>query len=112
MSKYAEMIDLLEHADGPDADIDWLVSRALYQKDPVPAYTASMDVCVPLVHKMLPKVQWHMAQNDGFVVTIWPTDEQGNTIIQPETFEVRAATPPIAILLALFRGLDAKERRA
>lgn len=55
MPKHQELIDLLEHAEGPDADLDWLVAADLWQKDKDAAYTASVDAALSLADKALPK---------------------------------------------------------
>lgn len=70
-------------------------------------FTASLDAAVALVEKMLPG--W------GFYLR---SDKEGHGcgLVYPDAFRVtpchcRGATPPIAMLLALFRALQDEEAR-
>lgn len=119
MGKYAEIIGRLEKATGPDRVFDLDIHMAAcpdlypekwYWDDEVlpPPLTASIDAAVALVERMLPESMLEMAVYEfgkphlGSVqVTIYASAE-GQPIDQT------GGNLPIAIVLALFRALEAR----
>lgn len=139
MSKYADIIERLEKADGPDHVLDAHILCALYgyemHKDSDPATgvfsfwqdgichncsswmdpTASLDAAVALVEKMLPGwVFDDVSQNARLVGNPWGcslSSYDGSDFSKNR--HARSgwdyASPQIAVLVALFRALEAKE---
>lgn len=98
----SELIERLAGLTGPDRDVDRLIQR----RDPywsgrvgVPAYTRSLDAAVALVPRLKP----------GWVWTISDHDEHGpNAFVysreEKAPVGALAATPAIALLIALLRA--------
>ena len=137
MSKYADIIERLEKAEGPDRLIDVLVGYAAdyvvedislrermdrhgveYMLEKVdrgfnsiwpllPRYTASIDAAIALVERMLPG--WNNSSirtgDNEFAAYVW----KGNAPHQKEYLCEGSPSRCGAILLALFRVLDAQE---
>lgn len=107
MSKYAKMINRLIEANGPnfqmEADIKEMCGEQFLA---VPNYTASLSEALALAQRML----------DGEWIDIGgimgrPSRAQWECNIHTDYCEVRALAPtaPLAVLLATFRALEAKE---
>lgn len=102
MSKYADIIERLEKAtDGSDADLDHLIMAF----DPGPRmmpwhYASSIDAAISLVERMLPG--WW-----------WMVTKAGECELVSDGFDIMesAATPPLSVLVALFRALEEKEAK-
>lgn len=136
MTKYTDIIERLQNATGPDREIDtsiWMlvtkgatrrhqrVSSATYAWKPyvidetrdaqgviivVPSYTASIDAAIALVERMLSGKVWYVrGKSDGtFFCQLYTSESQrGN---DPKA---NAPSAPLAILVALFRALEAQE---
>ncbi|MFZ2252645.1 MAG: hypothetical protein WAW13_00555 [Minisyncoccia bacterium] len=132
MTEYTDIIDRLESATGPDRELDALACRLAAPKDwekyrnwaampsgapPdimdrdavrwVPAYTASLDDSLALVGEKLPGWRWEMAHHPRmtrehrYVFEIEAPSEDSATALAP--------TPALAVLLALFRALEANQ---
>lgn len=80
----------------------------------VPSFTSSIDAAIALVERMLPGWRWLIRPDkDGAFANLYPTP----LWLAPEAdwqegrncFPTIAQTPPFAILIALFRALQAKE---
>ncbi|NTA27421.1 hypothetical protein [Allorhizobium ampelinum] len=126
MTKYAEIIKRLEEATGLDTSIDgaialwqgWTFEKRkgdnsrywrkpgvteYYNRSELPNYTASIDTSISLVERMLPSEWFDLGGgiNEG----------QWECNIHTDYIEVQEIKPtaPLAILLALFRVLEAKE---
>jgi len=104
----AEIIERLEKADGPDRELDHAIDAMLPTGVPRhvwrPIYTASLDAAIALVERTLPGYIWSVS--DG--------DEHGpNALVhRPDDKSPvgdMAATPAIALLISMFRALEAKE---
>lgn len=136
MSRYADIIERLEKADGPSRKLDRDIAKAEkwypddiqdvgFYIDPAkgcrggeiytpPAYTASLDAAIALVERMLPgwTTKHHTAdstpgqQRWHFYVARHPADRDGAR--SPHEF-CGIGSPVIALLIALFRALEAKE---
>jgi len=70
-----------------------------------PAYTASIDAAIALVEKMLPPAwvrldEWFMGEDKPAVAAILPKPTPN------VTFSAKAATLPIALLIALLTALE------
>jgi hypothetical protein len=114
MSKFADVIARLEKAEGPDRGIDGAIAMALGLMPSGDRYTASIDAAIALVERMLPGWRWSIGTE---LAEDFKTTEYGGNIYpfeQPfpaelDTYGYSQANAPIAILLALFRALDAQE---
>ena len=127
MSKYEDIINHLEKAEGPSHEIDAIIvsmdgfqikrerNRAWRYGDRntqkwynIPSYTASLDAAVALVERMLPG--WTIAnigQDDG---KTWHAElRKGHKTSYSTVKLAGAAVSAIALLLALFRALQAQE---
>ena len=110
MSKYADIIARLEKADGPDRGIDGAIAMVLGLMPNGDRYTASIDAAIALVERMLPlhsiqidhecRKRTSIYKDDGFAMCSKPSSWLSYA---------DAPTAPLAILLALFRALDAQE---
>jgi hypothetical protein len=123
MTKYADIIARLEMAEGPNREIDYLIHDWELQRSGLQVrladimrhwteeqrfsilagYTSSIDAAIALVERMLP-TQWpailRTALSEMAGEYYWHIN-----FPQPGQREML----PIAILLALFRALEAKE---
>lgn len=112
MSQYADIIERLEKATGPDGDLDLDIINLI---DPPVArhsamhqpYTASLDAAISLVDRMLPGWHWSLYDTDGL--------GRRNAQIEPpeyssEPFDGLGQTIAIALLLALFRALEVEAK--
>lgn len=74
-----------------------------------PAYTASLDAAIALVEKMLPGWRWtvfgpHPDFTERFAhADLWKRDP---SVMITEPVSEKAATPALALLLALFRAME------
>jgi hypothetical protein len=134
MSKYADIIKRLEEADGPDRALDAhilvSVNGVTMHKDSDPSegifafwqdgvchnctrwdeLTASIDAAIALVERTLKTYSLSMGidpSGNGASLVIWPNGFSGYTELGP--YEGCATSLPVAILLALFRALEAKD---
>lgn len=79
----------------------------------VQTYTASIDAAIALVERTLKTYSLSMGidpSGNGASLVIWPNGFSGYTELGP--YEGCATSLPVAILLALFRALEAKEQAA
>lgn len=135
MTKYADIIARLEKATGPDRELDayltiatgdgpsddwelilqepgshnmdagrWI--RGNRMRTPKP-YTASIDASIALVERHFPGKVWYVRghANGDFFCQLFTHEVQRG--LDPKG---TAKTAPLAILLSLFRALDAKEQ--
>ncbi|MGE0231741.1 MAG: hypothetical protein AB7O39_03380 [Flavobacteriaceae bacterium] len=145
MTRYAEIIERLEGADGPDrltdANVLWITNPEAFAADagdddahlkysycygrggwtlnradrryldtiPVPTYTASLDAAVALVERLLPGHPWTVWSRAYGAVAHQPEGRTWSTTNDPLIAEAWKRTPPIHLLIALFRALQAKE---
>lgn len=102
MSKHAEIIDLLEKASGPDADLDWLVAASLWKKGKDTPYTGSVDAALALASSAFPDEWIDIGGMTG--------RDEWECNIHTDFIEVQAhaSTAPLAILLAMFKALEKK----
>lgn len=130
MSKYADIIDRLGNAQGRDRELDAAIAVAVdgfhefppaweggplnyayYEADGtmmlpgnggdqlVPKYTASIDAALALVERLLPGFDWILGRtNDGLTIHC----QLGGPFMH------FGATPALAVLVSLFRHLDAE----
>lgn len=133
MSKYADIIDRLEKATGPNYDIECAIHQIcagdLSSVDMVPPnYTASIDTAAGLVGKMLPGWGWRVAtccvSDDAFVFADFNSQEHGKRLLAtiPNYIDDQEWSdytdidqrPPgrvaIALLRSTFKALSAIER--
>lgn len=120
MSDYSDIIERLEKATGPEYALDvkiWLdlVEKPEGKRDPdmigrVPNYTASIDAAIALVERMFSPGYYRLEKLKGLPDphhACWAT--AGASGQQEDAY---APTAPLALLLALFRALEAKESRS
>ena len=112
MAKRDDLIERLEKATGPDREIDTAIEELF---DPsfrdstlrqATRYTASLDATVALVEEMLPGWQYGIevrrAANGGNTAWVAPNEDSSRA--------KTAATPAIALLIALLRALSNMEK--
>ena len=116
MSKYADIIARLEKATRANFQLERDIDAFCYFGRPgaldrtPPPYTASIDAAIALVERMLPlhsiqidhecRKRTSIYKDDGFAMCSKPSSWLSYA---------DAPTAPLAILLALFRALDAQE---
>lgn len=137
MADYSGIIERLEKAEGPSMPLDCMVLEAVCpdvmidsyptaaddacvfhadaagidNKSPLPQFTASIDAAVALTERMLPGWIWNIEGS-------W-TDGNGKKVPScADIYRLNAsdmdhvpysgATPPIALLIAMFRALQAR----
>lgn len=128
MSKYADIIERLEKAKGSNYQLERDIDAFAHFGGPgsldrtPPNYTASIDAAIALVERILPGAKTGLYINN---MTSHPKEEGARAFVKrdkgpkcPHT-GIRwpkingdcyyAVTAPLAILLALFRALEAKE---
>ena len=114
MAERLTLIERLENLDGPDREVDALIwcvevpeiERVLphwteeQQEEIVPRFTGSLDEAVALVGRMLTigegPGKWHWYADDRSSA-VWPDGFYDESAVE-------AATPAIALLVALFRA--------
>lgn len=115
MSKYADIIERLEKATGPDPHLDSAIYFALFETLSFPSYTSSLDAAIALVERMLPgggriieksrltisEPLYSASLYDSYMMTGIPT----NVIAEGEHEHCEA----IALLIALFCALESQE---
>jgi len=135
---YSDIIKRLEDATGPDVELEgriwcaangycfvmWDGAGCVYKEEPngdiqhmraitERRYTASIDAAIALVERMMKTYSLSMGidpSGNGASLVIWPNGFSGYTELGP--YEGCATSLPVAILLALFRALEAKEQAA
>lgn len=140
MSKYADIIKRLEEADGPDRALDAhilvSVNGVTMHKDSDPSegifafwqdgvchnctrwdeLTASIDAAVALVELMLPGWFWRCGRTslfpNGWAFLAKHAPDHCDRGDEFAAADGKAQTPAIAILLSLFRALEAKDTGA
>ena len=132
---YSDIIKRLEDATGPDVELEgriwcaangycfvmWDGAGCVYKEEPngdiqhmraitERRYTASIDAAIALVERMLPgwKIEIGIA-NDATCVLYSHDYSVRESVFGPTG---QSKTVPIAILIALFRALEAKEQAA
>jgi hypothetical protein len=136
MSKCADIIARLEAATGPDREIDYLIYDFEMQKagletrlaDLLPhwteeqrrstlaLYTDSLDAAIGLVERMLPGCDWlcrsggRTLDGGAFFANIQPTPLRGGDewIDGETTFPAWAVSAPHALILSMFRAIEAQ----
>lgn len=111
MSTYAEIIERLEKATGPDRKIDYMVFTKTAPLDEFSPwsplignhFTSSIDAAIALVETMLPGQPMIMGIGQTELTRPWARVGSWSGC------DAVGSTLPIAILLALFRALEAKE---
>ena len=98
----ADLTDLLQRvhaATGHDPDLDAAIAAGLeYRAAEVPAYTASVDACIALVHRVLPGWGWHVGYDARGVIP-YAAVSKGQT-----RHEAGAPTVLLSLLAALLRA--------
>lgn len=118
MSKYADIIARLEKAEGPDSQLERDIDAFYHFGRPgaldrtPPPYTASIDAAIALVERMLKTYFMRLtfdAAGRGATILYWPGGIKEEFVDEIGPIRAVSAGMPIAILLALFRVLDAQE---
>jgi len=101
--KIASLLDRLSAASGRDRRLDCEIARylddATSEQDDPPCYTASVDLCIELVARVLPDWHWHIGYGPKGVIPYAYLSNGNNRQ------EATAGTVPLALLIALFRAL-------
>jgi len=123
---YGDIIKRLEGAMGPDRELDWRIADALnipskwsdstiwppFMKGSaidkeIPLFSSSIDASLALVERMLPDANCCGVEKDA---NGWNAYVSRNSVDTGHWLvEAATLTAPLAILLALFRALEAKE---
>jgi len=114
MSKYADIIARLEKATRANLQLERDIDAFCHFGSPgaldrtPPPYTASIDAAIALVERMLPGWRFNarMVSPNGYSCWLEAGTEGVVEVFAPIGY---ATTLPVAILLALFRTLDAQE---
>ena len=139
MSKYTDIIERLEKANGPNPQLDYEIAffegwtRYTDEDDPVfvgkvstwwaepdetdwstsahpPFYTASLDAAVALVERMLPDAEIELIFRQDREQPQWYAGVGEDLCDVPNCFNgLPAQQAPIALLIALFRALQAQD---
>ena len=105
-----ELIERVEKLTGPDPHVDSLIAahfrlKQLTGKWPDwlidPPFTESIDAAVALVERVRPGWHWYV---DDRSAAVWPDGVYDESAVQ-------AATPAIALVLALLKSLPSQEER-
>ncbi|HET6518667.1 MAG TPA: hypothetical protein VFG47_02470 [Geminicoccaceae bacterium] len=97
----ADLSDLLQRvraATGHDPDLDAAIAGLEHRAAEVPAYTASVDACLALVHRALPGWGWHVGYDARGVIP-YAAVSKGRA-----RHEAGAPTVPLALLAAILRA--------
>ena len=98
----AELTDLLRRvraATGHDPELDAALAAGLgHRTAEVPAYTASVDACIALLHRVLPGWGWHVGYDARGVIP-YAAVSKGRA-----RHEAGAPTVPLALLAAILRA--------
>jgi len=101
----------IETATGTDRDLDADIDRLLRRVDEeppdphpdvAPAYTASVDRCLELLHDILPDWHWHIGR-DASGVFPYAALSKGKITISAEGTSV-----PLVLLIAVIRAVRAQ----
>lgn len=133
MSKYADIIERLRKAEGADAWLSNLIAVATgvypadsieaiahdvqtiwfhegHVQDPCPDYTASLDAAVALVERMDANHCWRINKYSEKMACVLARGRIWATVgIPGDQEEGVGATPALALLIALFSALEARE---
>ena len=110
MSKYAAIISRLEAATGPNYEIECSIHEMCGEQRPIipSPYTASLEAAIALVERMLPG--WRKSVGENLHHGYWQGRVyrfQDDDIF--ERYGHHDTAPAIALLLAMFRALEAQE---
>lgn len=105
-ARLTDLLARLRTATGPDAALDREIAEAMGGPitggEEAPAYTASLDRCFDLLHRIAPGWHWHV----GFGVTgVLP---YAALALGPQRFEASAPTVPVALLSVILQAACAK----
>lgn len=95
------LLTRLERADGHDEALDQMIAQALAglrDETPTPDYTASVERCLDLLHKLLPQWRWHVGYSANGVM---PYVVLMNGV---QRVEAEAPTVPLALLRAIAKA--------
>jgi len=106
----------IEVATGADHDLDAAIDRLLRRAvdappdtgadavpEATPAYTASVDQCLELLHAVLPDWHWHIGRGASGVFP-YATLSKGKTVISADGTSV-----PLVLLTAMIRAVRTPE---
>lgn len=109
MSRYADIIERLTKAKGPDRVFDLDIDEVLMIDGPNPPYTFSLDAAIDLVERMLPGAFYYIERLPPEGQRVWGSGYLASVEAADELVTVTGTTGPLALLLALFRALSAQE---
>jgi hypothetical protein len=96
------LLHRLRQAQGCDGALDQKIAQDLDVGAPtteVPAYTASVDCCLDLLHRLLPGWHWHVGYGaSGILPYAFVADGE-------RRFEATAPTVPLALLIVITQAL-------
>ena len=94
----ARLLKRLRAATGRDKALDRAIARGLEaggHRTPAPDYTASVDACLALLHRVLPGWHWHVGYGPRGILPYAVVDKG------ERRHEATAPTVPLALLTAL-----------
>jgi len=95
------LLTAIETASGADPRLDAKIDNILRNsKEPGPAYTASVDSCLELIHDVLPDWHWHVGRGAGGVMP-YASLSKGNLKVVAD-----GVTVPLVILAATVKALS------
>src|SRR5512134_1147056 len=92
------LLQRLRQAEGRDGALDRKIAQDLDVGAPtteVPAYTASVDCCLDLLHRLLPGWRWHVGYSASGILPYAFVADGGCR------FEATAPTVPLALLIVI-----------
>lgn len=99
------LLDRLGQAQGHDVGLDQAIAQDLDSLAPTeqtPEYTASVDRCLELLHRLLPAWHWHVGYGASGVMPYACVSKEGHR------FEATAPTVPLALLMAITQAWTAR----
>ena len=101
-----DLLQRIEAATGADPALDGDIAALLADSvEAVPAYTASVDACLTLMHAVLPRWHWHLG-HDASGVFPYASLSKGRRRVS-----AKGTTVPLVLLSAIVRALLSKKRR-
>jgi len=101
-----DLLEKIEAATGAETPLDREIAALLTDgSETVPAYTASVDACLALLHTLLPHWHWHLG-HDASGIFPYASLSKGRRRVS-----AKVTTVPLVLLSAIVRALLAERRR-
>lgn len=115
-----DLITRLSKLDAPDREVDALIGKLFFPDEAksffdfnAPAYTASIDAAIALAERVLPGWKWRVGRTEvfpnGWAYVHKYDPSNCDRIDEAACADGKAATPAIALLIALLRAKEASK---